>query len=57
MWSSARVMAAVVVAALLAVAVAEPSYPQPTPCHPVIRYVTKYQTQLQEVSDGMVQKD
>lgn len=56
MWSSARVVTAVVVVALLAVAAAEPGYPQPTPCYPETRYVTKYQTQLQEVSEGVIQR-
>lgn len=56
MWSSARVVAAVVVVALLAVAAAEPGYPQPTPCYPITKYVTHYQTQLQQVSSRVIPK-
>lgn len=54
MWSSVRV-AALVVVALVAVTEATyskkpPSYPRPAPCYPQVKYVTHYQTQVQEVS-------
>ena len=41
-----------VLAVVVAAVVAEPGYgrPAPTPCHPKIQYVTKYQTQVQQVS-------
>lgn len=64
MWCSMRVATLVVV--LLAAASASPSYPAPSygppapsygpppppPCYPETKYVTQYQTKVQQVSGG-----
>lgn len=48
--SCGRAVVVVVLAVVAAVVVAEPSYPQPAPCYPKTQYVTKYHTEVQQVS-------